>query len=479
LVFQKGTATSRAYFRRSSFVVLSGCLLVLACFAVSAVVIPASSAVTGPVFQPAINLSSDSGKAIEPTVSNYGQNAYVAWTEGGGGIKFRASLDGGVTWQPTIKLSVGGGSTQFPVMFTQYQNTSDVLVAWAQEGQIWAAASSNNGTTFVTSHLSVSPSSQGITPAVAGWGSNLYVSWYQSSANCPVTLYVPKDSGCIWVSESSNNGTSWGSPVELNPSSRGEEEIVASGSSSYITADGIYFEATYDNGASWTAPVSLFDSYKLATPCTPVCYGREPWIAANGSNVYVTWESSNPNQTSGSGTSYHDYGRTSNDSGLTWNPPLSDPLPQLQTGSVSNAWEPENVAFGRNAFMTFHSLANQGLYVTSTQSNGTSWSAPVLVSSTGLTSAFSHTFTSDGENVFVMWGQETSHGSSTWNAYISYSPDAGRNWTAPIDISNNHSGVAAGNQDVTLFALSSNGIHCFAAWTYTSGSTSQIYFAHS
>ena len=73
-----------------------------------------------------------------------------------------------------------------------------------------------------------------------------------------------------------------------------------------------------------------------------------------------------------------------------------------------------------------------------------------------------------------MWGQKITSSSSVWNVYVSYSADSGSSWSpAPIDISNNPTGVAAGNNDVTLFALSSNGIHCFAAWTFTNSGTSQ------
>jgi len=78
-----------------------------------------------------------------------------------------------------------------------------------------------------------------------------------------------------------------------------------------------------------------------------------------------------------------------------------------------------------------------------------------------------------------MWGQQISTGSSTWDAYVAYSGDGGVTWSAPINISNNSAGVAAGNQDVTLFALSANGANCFAAWTYANGGSSQVSFASS
>jgi hypothetical protein len=478
------SGSSRVGFTKSAPVIYGS--LAIAVILLSAMFLTSVSAAT-PTFSAAFNLSNDAGKATEPAVSNNAQNVYVAWTEGKGGIMFRASADGGVTWTPPTtsaasKISTGSGCTgsaAFPVMFTQFQSSSDVAIAWSQGGQICVGVSTNNGGTFHKAHVSISPSSGGITPAIAAVGSDIYVTWYQASPSCPVTLYVPANSGCIWVATSTNDGANWGTPVELNPTGNGETQIVASGTNVYIATDGIYFDVSYNNGGTWAAPVSLYSQGSITTPCSPFCFGREPWIAADGLTVYVVWESSNPMQTTGTSTDYRDYGRMSTDGGKTWNPPLSNPYPQLMTGAIKNDWEPENAAFGTNAVLTFHDLSNNGIYLSSTTTSGSAWSTPKLVSPTGLKSSFAHVFTSDGTNDFVMWGQAISSGSTVWNAYISYSSNSGSTWSSPIDISNNAAGVAAGNQDVTLFALSSNGIHCFAAWTYTNGATNQIYFASS
>ena len=435
-------------------------------------------AATNPTFSPAINLSNDTGNAKDATVSNSGQNVYVAWTEGSKGILFRMSSDGGVTWtppttQPALRLSPKGGVAQFPVMFTQFEqiNAGDVYVTWAQTVaqangskilQIFVAASTNNGVSFTTTQVSHNSTNNQDTPAIAAQGSDVYVSWFSAKNSA--------GRGTIYVSSSTSNGTSWSSPIDaVNPSSAGESEIVASGSNAYVAVDGIYFSATYDHGISWSPQFQVF-----ATPLrtnTSVYYGREPWITASGNFVYITWEANSTTP----GIKYHDQFRTSIDGGLTWGPV------QNVTDPLKDNWEPEIGAYGSNVFMTFHSLATNGIYVTSSigvNSSTPIWSTAQLLSPTRLTSSFGHVFTSDGVNVFVIWGQQVSASSSVWNAYVSYSGNSGSTWSTPIDISNNAAGVAAGNQDVTLFALSSNGIHCFAAWTYVNGS-SQIYFASS
>ena len=446
------------------------CLLLLV-EPISLIVVPVSNAQATQTFRAAVNLSNDAAIAKWPAVSNNGQNVYVAWSEGSGGIFFRVSTNGGAGWTPSLsspalKISIAGGVAQFPVMFTQYQSvpSGHVYTSWAQTVsgvlQIFVATSSNNGLSFRTTQVSAQG---GITPSIAAWGSDVYVVWYQQSG-CSSNA----GGGCIAVASSTNDGQTWGAPVQLNPSTRGEPQIVASGSSAYVIADGIYFEASYDNGAHWSRPTVVYPF----TP--PSSFGREPWIAASGSNVYITWNANS----SVSPYFYRAYGRTSHDGGRTWSPPLTS-LPQILSGSVRNDWEPENAAYGSTAFLTFHAFSNQGIYMTRTTNTGNTWSTPVLVSPTGRQASYAHVFTSDGVNVFVMWGQAIAAGASTWAAYVSYSGNSGSSWSTPINISHNNVGVAAGYNDVTLLALSSNGVHCFAAWTYTVGTTSQIYFASS
>src|SRR5579862_1298746 len=276
-----------------------------------------------PTFSPAINLSHDTGSAKDATVSNNGQNVYVAWTEGSKGIFFRESSNGGVTWVPPVtiaakKLSPAGGVAAFPVMFTQFQsvNSGDVYVTWAQTVtqsngskvlQVFVAASTNNGVSFTTTQLSHNSTNSQNTPAIGADGSNVYVAWF-SAKNATAR-------GSIYLSHSSNNGATWSKAADvINPSSAGEAEIVASGSNVYLIADGIDFTESHNSGATWSTPFNLFPVPR-DTNSTSIHYGREPWVAGAGNLVYSTWEA---NSTSGVG--YQDYGRVSTDGGITWGP---------------------------------------------------------------------------------------------------------------------------------------------------------------
>jgi len=527
---------SGQFVKVSSIVVIL--LLLIAGSSVGMVWVHAASA--APILQHGPTLLSGSAKAKEPAVSTSanGQYVYVAWTEGSSGIYFTASNNSGATFSSPIKISTVKGSASFPVMVTGdgYETVTPgyVYVAWAQSVsagvlQIFVATSSKNGApgSWTTTQVS---SAGGITPAIAAAGPNVYVTWNQNSA-CPVTALNPLNSttglgifDCIYVDRSSNNGTTWptANRIELNPTTGGEAQVVATGNYAYVVADLQYFSsfnvtASNWNGngttpTGWTQPVQYYYYYTYdpsspSTPCPlsltlpPGCllsFGREPWVAASGLNVYVTWEAVNLSSTK---ALYSDYGMTSTNGGITWYPgtcnaltcpdknltaatlpPAINNATQQAPFSVSkqapDTWEPENVAFGTTAFLTVHSLQGQGVFVSSTTNNGSSWSAPYQVNKgmTG-TSAFGHVFTSDGVNVWVMWGQKISAKSSVWNAYVSYSGNSGGTWSAPLDISNNAAGVAAGNQDVTLFWVSSIGTTCYAVWTYTNGATSQVMFS--
>jgi hypothetical protein len=522
----------RTFARLSSIIVIL--LLLIAGGSAGLLFVHASSATPSIQYGPTV-LSGTATNAKEPAVSTSasGQYVYVAWTEGGQGIYFAVSNNGGSSFSTPSKISTVKGTASFPVMITgdgyQSANSGDVYVAWSQTVsrvlQIFVAASTNNGTSFVTTQVS---SAGGITPALAASGSNVYVTWNQNTP-CPETALnqitdingTMTTEGCIYVDSSTNNGMTWpvSNRVELNPSTGGEAQVVASGNYAYVVAD-LQFFSSFNvttsnwngNGTSptgWSTPVQYYYyyTYDPSSPSTScplsvspptgclLSFGREPWVAASGLDVYITFEAVN---LSSSAALYSNYGITSSDGGITWYPGtcnavtcpgsqltslppvITTPAQQAQfsvSKQAPDTWEPENAAFGTSAFLTMHSLHNQGVYVSSTTNNGSSWSTPYEVNS-GMkgTSAFGHIFTSDGVNVWVMWGQKTGS-SSTYNAYVAYSGNSGTSWSAPLDISNNAVGTAAGNQDVTLFWVSSIGSTCYAVWTYSNGGTSQVMFA--
>ena len=137
------------------------CLLFALILSSNSISLMSYAASPPPSFSAAMNLSNDAGKAKQPAVSNNGQYVFVAWTEGSGGIRFRASPDGGVSWVPSTssparRISPPGGGAQFPVMIAadgfQSVSAGDVYVGLGADGfgdsSIFVAVSNDNGSSF-------------------------------------------------------------------------------------------------------------------------------------------------------------------------------------------------------------------------------------------------------------------------------------------------------------------------------------------
>jgi len=413
-----------------------------------------STAATQPIFGKSVNISADSASAQDPNVQNVGTHVYVVWTERSGGIKFRSSPDGGITWnppltKPPIRISNIGGTAQYPLMSA---NGTNVYVVWAQtigsSGlQIMEATSTNSGTSFnhPVQLTTGSPAGGYIGPVIASWGNNVYVA-YDNSSN----------GQHAFVTCSSNAGLSWTRVHQYGVYH--EAQIYAWG--------GNYVYAIADYGNSLAESSNNCGSFQNVNLTANII--SEPWIWGYGPNVYAAWEGK------GAG-SFISYTKTNN-YGAIWSAPTNF--------SLIDAWAPMVGAFGNSAWIAEQqrpgSSASQ-VFVFTTTNGGTSWSGPVSLtgkgSSTSDTSFPFNVATSDGKNVFVAWSLQVSSG--YWVLHAAYSSNGGITWTpAPgINVSKNPSGEAGNNNDVANAEISAFGAHCYAVWQFISGASNQIYFA--
>ena len=388
----------------SIFLILS-CSLVLGS---SAVTINASP----PVFGKAINISNDSASAQYPNVQSVGTHVYVAWTERSGGIRFRASQDGGVTWTPSLdsqalRISALGGTTQYPLMSA---NGSNVYIAWAQSVgktglQMFEVTSTNFGLSFGTPVQLTSGSPPGgyIGPVIAAWGNNVYVG-FNDFTNSIITC-------------SSKGGAagSWTLPFAYGANR--EAQIAAWG--------GKYVYAISTNATLSVSSNNCASFHKFAL--NPKI-DSEPWIWGSESNFYAAWE--------GKGNDSLVTVAKTNNNGAIWSTPMSF--------SMLNNWHPMIGAFGKAAWIA--TLQHPGgsaaqVFLFTTTNGGDSWNAPVSLSGKGGTNSddsFPFTVsTSDGSNVFVVWSQQQSPG--YWVLRVGYSSNGGITWGAApgIDVSQN------------------------------------------
>jgi len=406
-----------------------------------------------PIFAPAYNLSSDSGTARAPNIQSLGSHVYVAWSEGSRGILFRESPDGGATWVPPIsssarRISNVGGTSQFPLIS---DNGSNVYVVWSQTVgttglQVFIATSTNYGATFSTAVQITSGiiTNGHITPVIASWGANVYVSYLAGTST--------------YVVSSANAGVTWSSPFRVGLR---EPQLAVSANNVYAVSVGGAARST-NNGLTWSR-ITISGG----------CCGSEPWVWASGPNAYIARETKgNQSQVEVVHTSNY---------GATWTSHF------LLSSTLSNSWAPMIWAVGNTAWIA--TQQNPGgsksqIWIYTTNNAGSTWSSPFSLSgSGGRGTATSFPFTvssSDGTNVFVGWSHQASSG--YWVFRVAFSGDGGSTWTAApsINVSGNPAGTQAGNNnDVANGAIAATGTHCYAVWLYVNGKTNQIYFASS
>jgi hypothetical protein len=417
---------------------------------------------TPPVFKTPINISNDKGSAQDPNIQNIGSQVYVVWTERSGGIRFRESPDGGVTWNPPLNMSALrisnlGGSTQYPLMS---ENGTNVYVTWAQPIgatglQIMEATSKNSGVSFNPPvQLTNGSAPFGfIGPAIASWGNNVYVGYDNTSDGHGY------GNEHAFVTCSSDAGATWTHPFHYG--FYHEAQIAASeGKYVYAIADGSLVVSS-DNCATWTT-------------MNVGHIGAEAWLGEYSTNAYASWETK--------GSNGNVQVTSSHDNGSTWS--------NVVNLTVTNAWAPMIGSFGNSAWIALQthpgSSASQ-IYVSTTTNNGTTWSIPTSLSGTparGSDTSFPFTVaTSDGQNVFVAWSQQISSG--YWIMRIASRADGGSTWSstpsspASATISQNVKGQAGNNNDVATGAISAFGTHCYVVWQFISGGSNQIYFSSS
>lgn len=194
-----------------------------------------------------------------PAVGPEGQ-LYVAWS-GPLGIMFDRSYDGGITWGKDIPVNEMPGGWDFEI-----------------PGLIYG-----NGMPVVASDIGNSPNR-----------GNIYIMWGDTRNGA--------DDHDIFISRSTDEGSSWSSPVKVNSDNSGRPQFFG-----WMTVDkttGYLYVSFYDRRntsgndtdyylARSTDGGNTFSNYKINTltftPTTAKFFGDYTNIAAHGGKIYPVW----------------------------------------------------------------------------------------------------------------------------------------------------------------------------------------------
>jgi hypothetical protein len=254
----------------------------------------------GATWAPALEIAP---AGVNPAIASRGTMVGVVWS-GKGGIKFRRSLNGGVTFAPTV--DVGSRSGFSPAV--SIGSSGVVAVAWASDrdgsdegvpGKIKVKVSTDGGQTFGPPVVLAIGNGIGY-PTVAVGDGVVYVAYMGNPG--------------IFVRTSRDNGTTWSTPSKFARFSKYVPLLVADGSEaylSYISGIGGKYRRTTDKGETWSGLMYVTSaSYASSVPI----------IAFGGPHVIAT-------QHVGGRIVYRDSpdGVSWSRSQTVWSPPVEQP----------------------------------------------------------------------------------------------------------------------------------------------------------
>ena len=230
------------------------------------------------------NLSNNTLGSYNQGIAVDGSSIYVVWedyTPLYPDIYFKRSEDGGVTWKTTRNLSNTAAYSNTPAIAVDGLN---VYLVWQDNTpgnfEIYFKKSVDGGVTWTTTKRLTNNAGVSISPAIAVDGTNIYVVWDDDTpGNSEIYFKKAGDGGAIWTANKR---------LTKNLGDSKFPSIAADGSNiSMVWHDDtpgnyeIYFKRSVDGGATWTTNKRL---------TTNELGSMFPAIAADGSNVYIVWQ---------------------------------------------------------------------------------------------------------------------------------------------------------------------------------------------
>lgn len=260
-------------------------------------------------WEPVVRLTNSPASSTNPEIAASGNNVFVVWRDfrdGNYEIYFKRSADKGVSWDNDIRLTNNGSYSIDPCIDIY---TSVIQVAWSdnRDGnyEIYFKRSTDNGTNWDAVQRITNNASESNFPSINTISNNTILVWSDN-----------RDGNSeIYYNKSTNAGATWGSDARLtnnsansvNPDVTGYSN--GSGYNLYLTwsdyRDGnseVYFKRSTDNGVSWNTDQRITNDAGISI---------YPVLDVFGQNLYIVWQDYRAGN-------YGVYYNRSLNSGLSW-----------------------------------------------------------------------------------------------------------------------------------------------------------------
>ncbi|HEY5123120.1 MAG TPA: exo-alpha-sialidase [Ignavibacteria bacterium] len=239
----------------------------------------------GITWEPKVRLTNALNSSAHGSIAASGSNVHFVWMDYRNGkceVFYKKSVDAGVNWSEDLLLNNSGVKSYMPAVAV---SGSVVHVVWADSiagnWEIYYKRSVDGGITWGADTRLTNNSAVSNYPTLAVSGSTVHIVW-TDNRNKTVTLFYKR---------STNGGVTWGSDVEIfkkGPNySRQFPSIAVEGSNVHVVysqfvigGPEIYYVSSVNAGVNWGSDVRLTNSAD---------YSYIPSIAVLNGNINVLW----------------------------------------------------------------------------------------------------------------------------------------------------------------------------------------------
>ncbi len=378
--------------------------------------------------------------SVYPSVETYGENVFVIWTVSSirsyptpvqYPLFFTRSTDNGTTFSKPIKLSNDTQPLNLPVVTASKNSIYIIYTANSDNNtSIFIIKSSDNGTTFSKPiNLNINITNETRVAAFA-LENNFYLVW----ADYAMGNYN------LFFTKSTDNGTTFSKPIKFsnNPGEwRFFNIFVPLENNFYLVwADyamgnyNLFFTKSTDNGTTFSKPIKFSNSTTVFDA---------PDISVSRSSIYAVWllpyhyflTGFEPDR-----IQFYKVGLTkSSDNGTTFSKPII-------LGHGNNYTTDTLSTVGNNVYLAWNvnstsnlETGNFDILFTKSTDNGTTFSKPInLSNNTGLSISPFISVPHDGnDNLYLVW-QDNYNGN--FDILFTKSTDNGTTFSKPINLSN-------------------------------------------